>query len=97
VNGVPHEARAVLGINDIPHAMKGRGVTKGQGTDVAVGAAAGALVGQLLGKNTRSTVIGGAVGAVGGGAVAVAGAQRDVIVTAGTRISFSLPQSITVK
>jgi hypothetical protein len=97
VNGSSHEARAVLGINDIPHSMKGRGVTKGEGTDVAVGAAAGALVGQLIGKNTKGTVIGGAVGAVGGGAVAVAGAQRDVIVPAGTHISFSLPQAITVK
>jgi hypothetical protein len=97
VNGTPHDARAVLGINEIPHSMKGRGVTKGEGTDVAVGAAAGALVGQLIGKNTKSTVIGGAVGAVGGGAVAVAGAQRDVIVPAGTHIAFSLPQAITVK
>jgi uncharacterized membrane protein len=77
--------------------MKGRGVTKGEGEDVAVGAAAGALVGQLIGKNTRSTVIGGAVGAVGGGAVAVKGAQRDIIVAAGTHITFQLPQAITVK
>ena len=97
VNGVPHDARAVLGINEIPHSMKGRGVTKGEATDVAVGAAAGALVGQLIGKNTKGTVIGGAVGAVGGGAVAVKGAQRDVIVAAGSHISFSLPQAITVK
>ena len=97
VNGASHAARAILGINDIPHTMKGRGVTKGQGTDLAVGAAVGALAGQLIGKNTKSTVIGGAVGAVGGGAVAVAGAQRDIIVAAGTHISFALPQSITVK
>ena len=97
VNGASHAARAILGINDIPHTMKGRGVTKGQGTDLAVGAAVGALAGQLIGKNTKSTVIGGAVGAVGGGAVAVAGAQRDIIVAAGTHISFALPQSITVR
>ena len=97
VNGASHASHAVLGINEIPHTMKGRGVTKGEGTDVAVGAAAGALVGQLIGKNTKSTVIGGAVGAVGGGAVAVAGAQRDIIVAPGTHITFSLPQAITVK
>ena len=95
VNGTAHEARTVVG--SVPHIMKGRGVTKGQGTDVAVGAAVGALAGQLIGKNTRSTVIGGAVGAVGGGAVAVAGAQRDIIVAPGTHISISLPQAITVK
>ena len=95
VNGSSHEARTV--VSNVPHTMKGRGVTKGEGEDVAVGAAAGALVGQLIGKNTRSTVIGGAVGAVGGGAVAVKGAQRDIIVAAGTHITFQLPQAITVK
>jgi hypothetical protein len=95
VNGVPHEARTV--VSNVPHTMKGRGVTKGQGTDVAVGAAVGALAGQLIGKNTKGTVIGGAVGAVGGGAVAVAGAQSDIIVAPGTHISFALPQAITVK
>jgi hypothetical protein len=82
---------------EIPHTMKGRGVTKGEATDVGVGAAAGALVGQLIGKNTKGTVIGGAVGAVGGGAVAVAGAQRDIVVAPGTHVTFALPQAITVK
>jgi hypothetical protein len=94
VNGTVHEVRTV--VNSVPHSMKGRGITKGQGTDVAVGAAVGALAGQLIGKNTKGTVIGGAVGAVGGGAVAVAGAQRDIIVAPGTHISISLPQAITV-
>ena len=94
VNGTAHDVGAV--VSSVPHIMKGRGITKGQGTDVAVGAAVGALAGQLIGKNTRSTVVGGAVGAVGGGAVAVAGAQRDIIVAPGTHISISLPQAITV-
>jgi hypothetical protein len=95
VNGASHDARTV--VSDVPHSMKGRGVTKGEGEDVAVGAAVGALAGQLIGKNTKSTVIGGAVGAVGGGAVAAAGAQRDIVVAAGTHITFQLPQAITVK
>jgi hypothetical protein len=94
VNGSSHDARAV--VSDVPHTMKGRGVTKGQGEDIAVGAAVGALAGQLIGKNTRSTVIGGAVGAVGGGAVAVKGSQRDIVVAAGTHITFQLPKPITV-
>ena len=34
---------------------------------------------------------------VGGGAVAVAGAQRDIVVAAGTHITFQLPKDITVK
>ncbi len=95
VNGTSHGERVV--VSNIPHIMKGRGVTKGEATDVGVGAAVGALAGQLIGKNTKGTVIGGAVGAVGGAAVAVKGAQRDIIVAAGTHINFSLPNSITVK
>ncbi len=95
VNG---EHRSVgVEVRDVPHTMKGRGVTGGEATDVGVGAAVGAIAGQLIGKNTGGTVIGGAVGAVGGGAVAVAGAQSDIVITPGTHISFSLPQSLTIK
>lgn len=95
VGGTPHDERTV--VESVPHTMKGRGVTKGEAEDVGVGAAVGALAGQLIGKNTRSTVIGGAVGAVGGGAVAVKGAQRDIVVAAGTHITFQLPKPVTVK
>jgi hypothetical protein len=84
-------------IRDVPHTMKGRGVTKGEATDIGVGAAVGAIAGQLIGKNTRGTVVGGAVGAVGGGAVAVAGAQKDIVVAPGTHISFALPQTIALR
>ena len=95
VGGTSHDARTVVA--SVPHTMKGRGVTKGEAEDVGVGAAVGALAGQLIGKNTKSTVIGGAVGAVGGGAVAVKGAQRDIIVAPGTHITIQLPKPITVK
>lgn len=84
-----------VSITDVPHKMVGRGITKGQATDVAVGTAVGALAGQLIGKNTKSTVIGGSVGAVAGGVVAVKGAQSDLVVAAGTEVSFALPRALT--
>lgn len=86
-----------VSLKDVPHKMVGRGITKGQATDVAVGTAVGAVAGQLIGKNTKSTVIGGSVGAVAGGVVAVKGAQRDIVVAAGTEVSFALPQAITYR
>src|SRR3989442_847700 len=43
--------------------MKGRGVTKADAAKVAGGAVAGAIVGKLLGKNTKGAGIGGADGA----------------------------------
>lgn len=94
VNGAQHSVNVV--VRDVPHTMKGRGITKGVAEDVGVGAAIGAVAGQVIGKNTKGTVIGGAVGAVAGGAVAVAGAQRDIVVAPGTHITFALPQAIAI-
>ena len=94
VNGATHNEHVV--VRNIPHTMQGRGVTKGVVEDVAVGTVVGAVIGQVISKNPKGTMIGGAVGAVAGGAVAVAGAQRDIVTAPGARISFSLPQSITV-
>lgn len=82
-------------ITDVPHKMVGRGVTKGQVTDVAVGTAIGALAGRLAGKSTKATVVGGAAGAVAGGVVAAKGAQSDVVVAPGTQVSFALPRAVT--
>ncbi|MHB1310659.1 MAG: YMGG-like glycine zipper-containing protein [Gemmatimonadaceae bacterium] len=94
VDGVQHSMNAVVG--DVPHTMKGRGMTTQVKQNLAVGTAIGAIAGQVISKNTKGTVIGGAVGATAGGVVSVANAQRDIVVSPGTHISFSLPQSITV-
>jgi len=94
VHGVSHDANAV--VRAIPHTMKGRGITPGVAGTLAGGTAIGAIAGQAIGKNTKSTVVGGAVGAVAGGAVAVAGAQRDIVVAPGTRVTFSLSEDLSV-
>jgi hypothetical protein len=49
-------------------------------TGVALGAATGAAAGQALGRDTRSTVIGAGVGAIGGGIVATEQARREGLV-----------------
>jgi uncharacterized protein YcfJ len=76
--------------------MKGRGITTDEAARVGAGTVIGALAGQLIGKNTKGTEIGGAVGAVAGGAVAVRYAYRDVVVSAGTPIVFTLTQSLNI-
>lgn len=83
-------------LEPVPHHLQGRGVTTDEAARVGAGTAIGAVAGQLIGKNTRSTVIGGAIGAVAGSAVAVRYAYRDVIVSAGTPIVFTLAQALTV-
>jgi hypothetical protein len=83
-------------LDPVAHQLKGRGVTTGDAAKVGAGAAIGALAGRLIGGDTKGAVIGGAVGAGGGTAVAVHWASRDVVVPVGTHVAFSLPQSLTV-
>lgn len=83
-------------LDPVTHQLKGRGVTAGEAEKVGAGAAIGAVAGRLIGGDTKGAVIGGAVGAGGGTAVAVHWASRDVVVPVGTRVAFALPQSLTV-
>ena len=94
VNGQVYPVSANL--EPVAHHFQGRGITTDEAARVGAGTAIGAIVGQAIGKNTKSTVIGGAVGTVAGGAVAVRYAYRDVIVSAGTPIVFTLTQSLNV-
>jgi hypothetical protein len=83
-------------VNAVPHQLKGRGVTAGEVEKAAGGAVIGAVAGRVIGGDTKGAVIGGAVGAAAGTAAAVHWASRDVVVTPGTTISFSLAQALTV-
>ena len=84
-------------VRPIPHELRGRGVTGSEAAKVGAGAAAGAIAGRVLGGDTRGAVIGGVVGAAGGAAVASQTADRDVIVKAGTPISFVLTAPLTAR
>jgi hypothetical protein len=77
-------------VRPVPHELRGRGVTGSEAAKVGAGAAVGAIAGRVLGGDTRGAVIGGVVGAAGGAAVASQTADRDVVVKAGTPISFVL-------
>jgi glycine zipper 2TM protein len=83
-------------VNSVPHQLVGRGVTAGEVEKGAGGAVIGAVAGRVIGGDTKGAVIGGAVGAAAGTAAAVHWASRDVVVTPGTPIVFSLPQALTV-
>lgn len=94
VNGQSYPITANL--ESVPHHLQGRGITTDEAARVGAGTAIGAGIGQLIGKNTKGTVLGGAIGAVAGTAVAVRYAYRDVIVSAGTPIVFTLTQTLHV-
>ncbi len=83
-------------VQSTPHLLVGRGVTPGEVEKAGGGAVIGAVLGRVIGGNTAGAVIGGAVGAGAGTAAAVHWASRDVVVTRGTPIVFSLAQTLTV-
>ena len=64
---------------------------------VATGAVIGASAGQILGKNTTSTVIGGAAGAAAGAAAAAATANYEGCVNSGSRIVVQLNSSAQIR
>ena len=94
VNGAVHPVTADL--EPVTHHLQGRGITNDEAARIGAGTAIGALAGQVIGKNTKSTVVGGAVGAVAGTAVALHYAYRDVIVSSGTPIVFTLTHALRV-
>lgn len=94
VRGRVYEVSANL--DPVQHHLQGRGITAGKVATVGVGAAAGAVAGQLIGKNAKGAVIGGVVGAGAGTAVAVTTANRDVVVNRGTPITFTLTRQLSV-
>ena len=77
-------------VGQIPHELRGRGVTGSEAAKVGAGTAVGAVAGRVIGGNTKGAVIGGVVGAAGGAAVAAQTAKRDVVVKARTIITLVL-------
>lgn len=63
---------------------------------VLTGAAAGAVIGQILGKKAKSTIIGAAAGAAAGGAAAAATGNYDGCVNAGASIVIKLNSPVTI-
>ena len=78
----------------MPYELRGRGVTGEEAAKVGVGAAGGAVVGRVLGGNSKGAVIGGVVGAAGGAVVASQTAAKDVVVKARTPVALVLTAPI---
>jgi hypothetical protein len=73
------------------------GEASNDGRKVATGAVIGAIAGQILGRKTKSTVIGAATGAAAGAVVAGATGKYDGCVPNGGRISLRLNQAMVVQ
>jgi hypothetical protein len=76
-------------LRPVPRELRGRGVTGSEAAKVGGGAAAGAVIGGVVGK-TKGAVIGGVAGAAAGAIVASQTATRDVVVKAKTPVVLVL-------
>lgn len=62
---------------------------------IAIGAAAGAIIGQVLGKNTEATVIGAGAGAVAGTVVALTTRHGEAVLPRGATVSVRLDEPLS--
>jgi hypothetical protein len=69
---------------------QGRGITGGDAAKVGVGAAAGAVLGGLITKDTKGAIVGGVVGAAAGAGVAGATKDADILLPAGALVRIVL-------
>lgn len=69
---------------------QGRGITGGDAAKVGVGAAAGAILGGVITKDTKGAIVGGVVGAAAGAGVAGATKDADILLPAGATIRIVL-------
>lgn len=76
---------------------QGRGVTGGDAAKVGVGAAAGAILGRVIGKDAKGAIIGGLAGAAGGAAVARETRSIDIVLPKGARFTLQLDEPLRVK
>lgn len=67
-----------------------------QAGKVAAGAAVGAIAGQVLGRDTKSTVAGAAVGAAAGGVVAAATTDYHGCLAANAALTITLTEQLSV-
>jgi hypothetical protein len=76
-------------------------VTRDSNTEKAAkiggGAAAGAILGQVIGRNTRSTIAGAAIGAAAGTAVAMGTANVDAVISSGSQVTIRLDSPVRVE
>lgn len=66
-----------------------------QAAKIGAGTAAGAILGQVLGKDREATIAGAAIGAAAGTAIALGTADVDAVLSAGSRMVIRLDRGLS--
>jgi hypothetical protein len=94
VNGVSYP---VVGQITSAQTDKSRSTSMGQeATKVGIGAAAGGILGQVIGHNAKSTIIGAAAGALAGTGAAAATTKYDFCIPQRGKIGVKLSSDVTM-
>jgi hypothetical protein len=64
---------------------------------IGIGAAAGAILGQVIGKDTESTLIGAAIGAAAGTAIVLGSSDSDAVLAEGSPMTVTVDAPITIE
>jgi hypothetical protein len=86
----------VAQIDEVKTVSRNQPINAGDAGKVAIGAAAGAIVGQVLSKNTKGTVIGAVVGGIAGAGYAAETKDVDIVLPVGAHILVSVSEPLTV-
>jgi hypothetical protein len=92
IGGETHDLNA--SVTDFGYEMKGRGIGAAEVAKTGAGAAAGAIVGRVVGGEDK-TAIGAVGGAAVGAAIADHSADRDIVVAAGSSVTLVLNGNFT--
>lgn len=88
---IADESYSVSGkVTSMAHTLKGQGLTTDGAAKTAVGAAAGGVLGRVVGGNKTGTVIGAVAGGAAGAVIAKNTGESDVVVASGTPIVVTL-------
>jgi len=93
-NGKTFPIRAT--IDSVHSEYRKQDINGSDAAKVGVGAAAGAIVGQILSKNTKGTVIGAVVGGIAGAGVAVETKDMDIVLPDGSHIIATITEPMKV-
>ena len=92
INGQSRDLPASL--SSVKTELVGRGTNAGDIAKVGAGTAAGAVVGRVIGGGATGAIIGGVIGGAVGTQRAVESKDRDVVVPAGTKVTFTLTDKL---
>jgi uncharacterized membrane protein len=86
-----------LTVSEATPTSKSRSSTGEKAGKIGIGALAGAVIGQVIGGDSKSTIIGAAVGAAAGSAIVLGSGDSDAVLAEGSPMTLTVDEPLTVR